>query len=56
MLWWVGSGLLVLWAILKFVLHRGGLVHILLLTGISLLVVEFAAYRKTKYQRQASRK
>ncbi len=56
MLWWVGSGLIALWAILKFVLHRSGLVHILLLTGISLLVIEFAAYRKTKYQKQVSGK
>ena len=56
MLWWVGSGMLVLWACLKFGLHKKGLVHLLLLTAISLLVVEFVAYRKTKYQKQISGK
>jgi hypothetical protein len=49
---WAASGaLLLLWFILKFVLHKGGFIHILLLTAISIAVVQFIAYRKTRYHR-----
>jgi hypothetical protein len=54
MLWWVGFGLVLIWFILTFVLHRRGWVHILLLAGISILIVQFAAYRKAKYQQKSS--
>lgn len=47
MLWWVGSGLLVVWLIL-LVVHPRGWIHLLLLSGISVFVIEIAAYRKTK--------
>lgn len=47
MLWWVGSGLLVVWLIL-LVVHPRGWIHLLLLSGISVFVVQIAAYRKTK--------
>lgn len=47
MLWWVGSGLLVVWLIL-LVVHPRGWIHLLLLSGISVLVIQIAAYRKTK--------
>jgi hypothetical protein len=47
---WAATGaLLLVWFILKFVLHKGGFVHILLLTAISVGVVQFIAYRKTRY-------
>ena len=51
MLWILGAGLIVLWLLLKVLLHKGGFIHILLLCGISLLIIQFAAYRKTRYQR-----
>ncbi len=51
MLWIVGAGLIVIWFFLKVLLHKGGFVHILLLAGISLLIIQFAAYRKSRYQR-----
>lgn len=52
---WVVSGILfVLWFVLKFVLHKGGFVHILLLSAISVFVVQLMAYRKTRYQRLSS--
>ena len=51
-MWITGSGLLVIWFILKFVFHKGGFVHILLLSGISILVIQLVAYRKTRYQRR----
>ena len=54
-MWLVGTSLLVIWFILRFVLHKGGFVHVLFLTGFSLLVVQFVAYRRTKYQRDSSR-
>jgi hypothetical protein len=50
-MWIVGSGLLLLWFMLKFVFHKGGFVHIFLLTGISILVIQLVAHRKTRYQR-----
>jgi energy-converting hydrogenase Eha subunit G len=50
MLWGVGSGLLIAWLIL-FLVHPSGWVHLLLLGGITVLVVQTAAYRKTKAAR-----
>ena len=50
MQWWVGSGLLVVWLILLAVGQRGW-IHIVLLSGISVLVVQIAAHRKTKSAR-----
>ena len=47
MLWWIGSGLLVAWLIMLIV-HPSGWIHLMLLAGISVLVVQIAAYRKTK--------
>ena len=44
------SGLvLAAWFVLKFVLGKGGYVHILLLLGLSILVVYITAYRNTRY-------
>ncbi|MGI9167042.1 MAG: hypothetical protein ACR2G5_11785 [Pyrinomonadaceae bacterium] len=51
MLWILGAGFIVLWFLLKVLMHKGGFVHILLLSGISLLIIQFAAYRKSRYQR-----
>jgi hypothetical protein len=47
MLWWVGSGLLFVWLILLVIGQRGW-IHLLLLSGISVLVIQLAAHRKTK--------
>ena len=47
MLWWVGLGLLLVWLILLIV-HPTGWIHLLLLSGLSLFVIQTAAYRKTK--------
>jgi hypothetical protein len=51
MLWWVGSGLIVVWLIL-FLVHPNGWIHLLLIGGITLLVVQTAAHRKTKSVRK----
>ena len=52
---WLASALiLAIWLVLKFVLHKGGYVHILLLLGLSILVVKIVAYRNTRYHANAS--
>jgi hypothetical protein len=55
-MWFVSGALLLIWFVLKFVLHKSGYIHMLLLAGVSLFVVQLAAYRKTKYQRDASKR
>jgi hypothetical protein len=54
MLWKIGVGLLMLWFFLTFFLHKGGYVHIIPIGAISVLVVEFIAYRKTQYQKTSA--
>jgi hypothetical protein len=51
MLWVVGAGLIILWAVLSFFAPRGW-APLLLLSGICVLIVQIAAYRKTKIHRQ----
>lgn len=50
MLWWIGGGLITLWAILTLFVPRGW-VPLLLLSGICVLIVQTAAYRKAKAHR-----
>lgn len=45
----ISGVLLFVWFILKFVLHKGGFIHILLVAAISIAVVQLIAYRKTRY-------
>ena len=54
MLWIVGAGMLAIWLFLTFVLEKQGYVHLLLILGLSLLVIQFAAYRKARYHRNPS--
>jgi hypothetical protein len=56
MLWWIATGLFVAWLVLRFIVHQKGMVHLLLLSSISLFVVQIMAYRKTKYQREMAKK
>jgi hypothetical protein len=51
MLWILGVAFIALWFVLKVFLHKGGFFHILLLGGISLLIIQFAAYRRANYQK-----
>lgn len=55
MQWVIGAGLLLLWFILTLFMPRGW-VPLLLLSGITVLIVQIAAYRKTRYARSVSRK
>lgn len=54
MLWIVGAGMLVIWLLLTFVIQKEGYIHLLLILGISLLVIQFAAYRKARYHRNSA--
>lgn len=54
-MWSIISLVLAIWMILTFVLHKRGYVHILLLFGVSMLVVQIIAYRKAQYHRLASK-
>ena len=56
MLWCVGGALILVWFILYIPLHKTGWIHLLLLSGLSLLLVQTMAYRKTKYQERVGRK
>ena len=47
MLWWVGIGLVLAWLILRLVAPSGW-IPMLLLAGICCLIIQIAAYRKTK--------
>ncbi len=51
MLWIFSAACLIVWLFLKFALHKTGFIHIILVMGISVLVIQFLAYRKTNYQK-----
>lgn len=48
MLWYTGSLLVLIWFVLKFILHKGGAIHILLFLAISFYVIQLAQDRRTK--------
>jgi len=48
MLWLTGSLLLILWIIAKFLLHKSGMVHLLLMAAVILFVIQFAQDRRTR--------
>ena len=50
MLWLVGIGLIVAWVILQLFAPRGW-IPLLLLSGVTILIIQTAAYRKTKSHR-----
>lgn len=56
MLWISGSAILVIWFVLKFFLHKGGMIHVVLMIAVSLYIIQFAQDRRTKaYQRSLTR-
>ena len=48
MLWYVGSFFLAIWVVEKFLLHKGGFVHTLLLAALGCFVVQLVQDRRTK--------
>jgi lysylphosphatidylglycerol synthetase-like protein (DUF2156 family) len=53
-MWALGSTLLVVWFILKFILHKGGYVHIILIAALSIIVVQLLASRKARYHKSST--
>ncbi len=51
--WVLGIALLLVWFVLTVLLSKSGFVHILLLTAISLFVVQLTAHRKAKYHEKS---
>lgn len=57
MFWYVGLFLLAVWVVEKFLLHKGGFVHTLLLAAIGCFVAQFVQDRRTKaYYAETRRK
>jgi len=55
MLWGSSAVTLLVWFVLKFIFHKGGYIHILLLLGLSILIVQIIAYRNTQYHLRQQR-
>ena len=51
MLWVIGAGLILGWLVITLFMPRGW-APLLLLSGITVLIVQIAAYRKTKQTRR----
>ena len=45
-----GIALIVIWAIGALAFDGPGWIHLLLLSGITMLIVQIAAYRKTRHE------
>jgi len=54
MLWVISASVLGIWLVLWIVFRQNGYVHIFLLLGISLLVIQIIAYRKTRFHATSS--
>lgn len=50
-MWIAFTILMVLWVLLKFLLHKGGYVHMLVVAAISIAVVQIIAERKVRYHK-----
>jgi hypothetical protein len=56
MLWIVGSILVVIWLVEKFLLHKGGMVHVILMIAVSIFLIQFVQDQRTKaYERSLTR-
>jgi hypothetical protein len=56
MLWIFGAIVTVLWLIAKFLLHKGGMIHTLLIVALACFIIQFAQDRRTKeYERSLNR-
>ena len=53
-MWVLSAALFAVWFILKFLLHKGGYVHILLIASLSIFGVQLLAYRKTQYHKTST--
>jgi hypothetical protein len=52
-MWFVSGSLFLVWFILTVLLGKHGFVHIFLIACISVLGVQFLAYRKTQFHKRS---
>jgi hypothetical protein len=55
MLWITGSLLFVTWLIMTLVLHKSGMVHVLLFAALTFFVIQFAQDRRTAEYKKSQR-
>jgi hypothetical protein len=56
MLWIAGSILVLIWLFAKFVMHKGGMIHVVVMIAISMFIIQFVQDRRTKeYERSIGR-
>lgn len=55
-LWFVSGILFIIWFVLAVFLHKGGMVHVLLMGAVAVFVVQFAAFRKARYHKKMARR
>lgn len=56
MLWISGLILIVIWLFEKFVMHKGGMIHVILMIAISMFIIQFVQDRRTReYERSTGR-
>ena len=56
MLWIFGAILTAIWFVAKFLLHKGGMIHVILMVALSCFIIKFAQDRRTKeYERSLTR-
>ena len=53
MLWYTGSLLLLIWFVLKFVLHKGGGIHVLFFLALSFYLIQLAQDRRTRQYKRS---
>ena len=56
MLWITGTLLLIVWAAATFILHKGGMIHMVLMAAIAFYIIQFAQDRRTKEYHRSLRK
>jgi len=56
MLWIFGAILTAFWLVAKFLLHKGGMIHVLLMIAVASFIIQFVQDRRTKeYERSLTR-
>jgi hypothetical protein len=56
MLWILGAILTALWLVAKFLLHKGGMIHVMLMIAFACFIIQFVQDRRTReYERSLTR-
>jgi hypothetical protein len=56
MLWILGATLTAVWLVAKFLFHKGGMIHLMLMIALACFIIQFAQDRRTKeYERSLNR-